>query len=111
MRQLLAAATDFAFYPEGAHAQSPDIYLFTVQVSYRAPGLFAVIRMGECWDGEQWVYESLPSNRTDEFKAKTRFPLLEAAGMAQKLANLVQTNGRTYAELQELLAKREAAGS
>ena len=47
--ELLAVATEFTFYPDGATEMSPETYLFTMRISYRAPGLFAVTRIGECW--------------------------------------------------------------
>ncbi len=45
-------------------------------------------RPNEVWHkGEQeWVYESQPSERTDEFLAATRYPLDEALAIAQMLA-------------------------
>jgi hypothetical protein len=55
-------------------------------VAWRADDLWAVTDCGSVLasDGE-WLYEPLPSNRTDEFKAKTRFDRDTAIGLAKKL--------------------------
>ncbi|MCU6481935.1 hypothetical protein [Arthrobacter sp. A2-55] len=108
--QLLEHATEFAFLPTGAERGQPDVDLFTVTVSSRSPGRYAVLYKGSCWDGEGWVYESMPSSRTGEFKARTRFPLAEAVGLGRAFADTVTINGHTWAQWQErLAANREGA--
>jgi hypothetical protein len=54
-------------------------------VAWRADDLWAVTDCGSVLasDGE-WLYEPLPSNRTDEFKAKTRFDRDTAIAMARR---------------------------
>ncbi len=45
---------------------------------------WAIIRGGvECYNrtGDRWEHEPSPSNRSDEFKARTRYPLAEAVGI------------------------------
>ncbi|GAA0719340.1 hypothetical protein Drose_05665 [Dactylosporangium roseum] len=42
-----------------------------------------------------WVYESIPSERSDEFLARTRFDLETALEMARQAAPHVKTNGIT----------------
>ena len=56
---------------------------FRVAIESRGDGKWAIINGGMCWtrDGE-WEYESMPSNRTDEFIARTRYTLEEAFKLA-----------------------------
>jgi hypothetical protein len=51
----------------------------TISISWRGEGAWAVCDMGLVLnhDGD-WEYEPTPSNRTEEFKARTRYSLDEA---------------------------------
>ena len=42
-----------------------------------------------------WVYESIPSERSDEFLAATRYPLVRALEIAREVAPMVTVNGWT----------------
>jgi hypothetical protein len=57
-----------------------------LSVEWRDDDLWAVTDCGSVLssDGE-WVFEPLPSRRTDEFKARTRFDRETAIEMARKL--------------------------
>lgn len=103
--QLLTHATEFKFLPAGAEPGQADVDHFSVRVSLRGPGRYAVVHMGSCWDGKEWVYESLPSNRTDAFKMQSRFPLDEAVELARELVDTVRMNGGTWAQWQERFAQ------
>lgn len=66
-----------------------------VTLAWRNDDSWAVIR-GRFMDGgmvwhatDGWVYEPSPSNRTDEFKRDTRFPLAEAADIGRVRAALL----------------------
>ncbi|WP_404289202.1 hypothetical protein [Glutamicibacter arilaitensis] len=109
--ELLAYATEFNFHPQGASAGDIDVDYFAITVARRSPGRFAVLHMSQCWDGTEWVHESLPSNRTDEFKEKARFPLEEAVTLASALSNSVKLNGKTLEEWSSFRAEREAKTS
>lgn len=113
--ELLQHATEFSFLPPGMDRSDPHARYFDVQVSRRSEGKWAVVSMGQVWcDGEwaheKWVYEALPSNRTEEFIASTRFPLEEAIEIAQKATETVTHVGFNYAEFlvrMEQLKKKE----
>ncbi len=49
------------------------------RIEWRDDGAWAIVNAGCCLntDGE-WEVELQPSSRTDEFKARTRFPVEEA---------------------------------
>lgn len=66
----------------------------TVQVQWRGGGRYAVIHRSMCLsaDGE-WDYESIPSERTDEWKVAHRFSYEEACSLAEKAALTVTCNG------------------
>ena len=109
-KELLEHAVTFAFYPAGAKYDEVNGRNFRVTVERRGTGdAWALVHMGDVWNGEDWVYESLPSNRTDEFKAETRFPLMFAVEMANKLVEQITINGFTYSQWQERFAAMEAA--
>lgn len=106
---LLKHATEFAFYPEGAEADEINGSHHCIRVSRRSEGRWAVLHMGDCWDGEDWVYESSPSNRTKSFKKKARFDLETAINLATSMVETVKVNGRTYSQWQEHFQKLDAA--
>lgn len=101
--ELLNHATEFVFTPAVEGDEDVEaLRHFRIYVKWRSEGKYAVSHMSEVWDGTEWVYESLPSNRTDEFLAATRFPLEQAVDYAQELAHTVTVNGRTYREWYEI---------
>lgn len=108
--ELLEHAVSFALYPAGAKDDEINGRNFRVTVERRGTGdAWAVVHMGDVWDGSEWVYEALPSNRTDEFKAKTRFPLGVAVEIASKLVEQISVNGFTYSQWQERFSAMDAA--
>lgn len=100
-QELLKHATEFAFYPEGAESDEINGSHHCIRVARRAPGKWAVIHMGMCWNGKDWDYEPSPSNRTDAYKKKTRFSLEKAVELALGMVETVSVNGKTYAQWQE----------
>jgi hypothetical protein len=101
MTDLLQHATEFVFTPTGTDRSDPDTRHFRVNVSWRGGETWAVIWMGECWNGSDWEYEPLNSSREDDFLARTRYPLQEACALAKGLADTVGPNGLTWALWQE----------
>lgn len=85
-----------------------EAYIYQVKVAYRGKQKFAIIWMNECWNGSEWVYESSPSNRTEEFIAQTRFDLKEAIEIAKELPAKVVVNGMTWEQMQAWKAIRRA---
>lgn len=79
----------------------PERGMWSVTVEYRGRGRWAVIRRGH-WclsvDGD-WDYESIPSERTDEWLAAHRFPLEEALRLAKEAAPLATVSGFTVADV------------
>jgi hypothetical protein len=84
-----------------------DEYLFSVNLEERSPGRWAVVRHGFCYDADgNAEYESIPSERADEFKERFRFDLDTAHKIAQRVAPLITVNGHTVADA---MARRAAA--
>lgn len=73
--------------------------LFNLAVEYRGSGLWAIVRLGYCLgaDGE-WSYESIPSEREDEWLASHRFDLDTALKLAKEAAPHITVNGFTVAD-------------
>lgn len=69
---------------------------FTIDVEYRGRGLWAVSRYRQCLgsDGE-WDFESIPSERKDEWLATHRFDLEAALRLAQEHAPKIVVNRMT----------------
>lgn len=80
---------------------------YTVAVEDRGNDRWAVVRHRQCLgvDGE-WSWESIPSEREDEWLASHRFDLDAALDLAREAAPGVTVNGVTAAEV---LRRREAA--
>lgn len=94
---MLARATEFTFLPDGMKSGDNDQEHFAVKVKFRAPGMFAVTNMGDCWNGSEWVHERMPSGRSEEFIAQTRMPLIDALRIASEVVNGIEVNGSTFA--------------
>jgi len=56
-------------------------------VDYRSPEEWAIVDTGACWseENQEWIPEPIPSNRSEDFLNKTRYPLDEAIRIAQTL--------------------------
>lgn len=73
---------------------------YAITVAYRGRGLWAVSRHRQCLgkDGE-WDWESLPSERTDEWLAEHRFDVDTALRLAKEAAPHIVVNGFTVADV------------
>ncbi|MEV6737922.1 hypothetical protein AB0N14_13705 [Streptomyces sp. NPDC051104] len=81
--------------------------VFNLAVEYRGRGLWAVIRMGSCLGADgTWSYESIPSERTDEWLAEHRFDLETALKLAKEAAPHITVNGFTVADAIAMEARR-----
>lgn len=85
--------------PEGHEARTH----LTVLVEYRGHDQWAVVWPGTgCLStGGEWHYESLPSERAQEWIAEHRFPLNEALWRAREVAPTLSVNGFTVTEVLE----------
>lgn len=85
---LLDHATEFQFklYPDGHEFW--DIAEMAITVVWRGPGdRWAVMERGWCYDAQgSREYESIPSDRSDEFKDRFRFTRDEAVRLAIEVA-------------------------
>lgn len=73
---------------------------FAIKVAYRGRGLWAVTHHGYCLGRNgDWDYESVPSERTDEWLTGHRFGRDEALRLAREAAPKVRVNGMTAAEV------------
>lgn len=90
-------AYQVSIWRDGEESVNAD--LFTVKVEYRGRGKWAVLR-GRCLgsDGE-WDWESIPSEREDDWLASHRFGLEQALELARKHAPRVIVNGMTALEV------------
>lgn len=80
---------------------------FQIAVAYRGRGLWAVSRHRRCLGRSgEWDWESLPSERTDEWLAEHRFELTEALRLAREELPKLRVNGKTAAEVTAWAAER-----
>ncbi|ONK09484.1 hypothetical protein [Streptomyces sp. MP131-18] len=72
---------------------------FALAVEYRGRDRWAVVRHGQCLGADgTWSYESVPSERTDEWLDHHRFDLGTALRLALAAAPSVTVNGWTVAD-------------
>lgn len=110
--ELLSHATEFTFLPAGASPHDRDaVRYFAVRVVWRGGNRWAVTHMADCWSLDGWQYESMPSSRTEEFLAISRFPLEEAVAIARNVVDSISINGSTWAQWQERQIGYEAAAA
>ncbi|MFJ1461803.1 hypothetical protein [Nocardia sp. N2S4-5] len=80
-----------------------DLCVWSVFVEYAGRGRWAVRRMKRCYDIDgEWDWESIPSERTEEWLARFRFDLDTALDIARRVAPTIRVNGRTA---QDILAQ------
>lgn len=85
---LLQKATRFEISPSPEigtklfgeeYFRAPPADTVTLERRVRSKGLWVVLWRGDCLNRDlTWEYEPLPSNRTEEFLARTHFALNEA---------------------------------
>jgi hypothetical protein len=100
---------DVSVWPPGIGCADADTWKLTVE--HRGRGEWAVMRHRICLgsDGE-WSWESIPSEREDDWLATHRFPLAEALDLARRHAPDVRINGMTATEVLERHRQRHPGG-
>lgn len=76
--------------------------VYTINVENRGNDRWAVVRHRQCMNAKgEWSWESIPSEREDEWLAEHRFNRATALELAQWAAPRVIVNGHTAAEWQQ----------
>jgi hypothetical protein len=100
MAEVYVRPTEYevSVWPDGEECIDANTWKLTVQ--YRGRGLWAVKQGSVCLgsDGE-WDWESIPSEREDEWLTIHRFPLDAALDLARKHAPDVRINHMTATEV------------
>lgn len=100
--QVRVTRYEVSCFPKDAE----DALHFTLAVEYRGRGLWAVLDGPFALDAEgRKDYESIPSEREDEWLALYRFDLDTALEIAKRAAPLMTVNGWS---IERVLAAREA---
>lgn len=90
-----ATAYEVSFLPE-SDINRP---YFAITVEYRGGDRWAVVRHRQCMNAKgEWSWESIPSEREDDWLADHRFDLETALRLAKEAAPMVTVNGRTAIE-------------
>lgn len=79
---------------------------FEVTVDYRGRERWAVRHGGRCLSrrDDDWDWESIPSERAEDWLQDHRFSLGEALSAAKRVAPRIRVNGKTAAEVAEWAA-------
>lgn len=85
-QELLSKATSFLIW---GHDSGHD---WDITVENRGKDRWAICLGRSCWNKTEkdFVYESLPSSRTEEFMKNSRFSLQEAVGLAQNISEVYE---------------------
>lgn len=74
-------------------------HVFTINVEWRGEDRWAVVRHRQCMNAKgDWSWESIPSEREDEWLAEHRFNRMTALELAKWAAPRIVVNGRTALE-------------
>jgi hypothetical protein len=93
--QVAVTCYEVSCVPEG----HPDRSLWSLTVEVRSPGRWAVLSRGFCYDADgEREYESIPSERADEFRARFRHSLDDALALAKRIAPTMRVNRFTVAD-------------
>lgn len=99
-----------AFSANAVDPGDMEAHHWTVKAEWRGPYGWAVTDGTFCLsvvDGvAEWDYEPIPSEREEEFYARTRFPMLDAIRWAQVMAGRRTINGYTVEDGRRMAAKR-----
>lgn len=106
---LLAHATEFEFYPDGASFGDREVFYFSVRVARRSNDLWAVLWMGQCWNHvtQDWEYE--PRDRSEQFLRECRLPFDEAVQVARSKPDTLTVNGKTWLDFKAIHAAQPAS--
>lgn len=86
MTEPLVRVTRYEVGPADMPLDSQNRYHFLLYVEDRGNDRWCVKDLSWCYDADgNTEYESSPTNRTDEFKDRFRFPLEEALALAKRL--------------------------
>ncbi|MFJ2259504.1 hypothetical protein ACIOKD_14380 [Streptomyces sp. NPDC087844] len=81
-------------------ADNINRFPFTIDVEYRGHGRWAAVRHRQCLNATgEWSFESIPSEREEEWMATHRFDLDTALQLAKQAAPHLIVNGRTALEV------------
>lgn len=84
-------------------------HVYEITVEYRGNDRWAVKRHSQCLGSDgTWDWESIPSEREDEWLAEHRFDLGTALKLAKEQAPLVTVNGLTVADAVRIAERRTA---
>lgn len=110
LRARLDQATVFTLLPDTSpYPPHEDIHTWGIRVEQRGPGSWAVVERSWCLDRDgHREYESMPSERTDEFKTRFRFTLDDAFDIAERALPNIRINGATAVEAAAWVAARQA---
>jgi hypothetical protein len=109
--------TTYTVYPTGyADLVNSDKHMWTVTIEQRTHALdgtdtWAICHIGRCLnhDGE-WEYESIPSERADDFLVRCRWTSYrEALAAATPIVDTLRLNGCTAQEASDDVAARLSA--
>ncbi|WP_040828896.1 hypothetical protein [Nocardia jiangxiensis] len=103
--QLKTTRFDISCLPEN----HPEQHAYTLQVEYRGRNKWCVRDgFGFCYDRDgNRSYESLPTNREDEWLAQHRFALMEALVLAKRLAPGIIRGGVTVEQTMDWYDPKE----
>lgn len=74
--------------------------VYTINVENRGHDRWAVVRHSRCMNAKgDWSWESVPSEREEEWLAEHRFNRMTALELAKWAAPRITVNGRTAAEV------------
>lgn len=101
MTEIYTSVTQYtvSVFPPELH-DNIDVDSYLIQVEEAAPGRWAVRRMKRCLNAEgHWDWESIPSERTEEWLARFRHDKETALRLAAEAAPSVRVNGKTATEM------------
>lgn len=100
--ELLAHATEFEFYPDGASFGDREVHYFAVRVARRSNDLWAVLWMNQCWNhkAQDWEYE--PRDRSKKFLKECRLPFDEAVKVARSKPDSLSINGKSWLDFKAI---------
>ncbi len=104
------AQYEVSVWPPDIECIDSDTWKITVE--YRGNGKWAVTQGGHVCLGndDEWSWESIPSERTEEWLAMHRFALEDALELARRHAGRVTINGMTAVEVLEHHQRRHPDG-
>ncbi|GAA1772283.1 hypothetical protein GCM10009712_20390 [Pseudarthrobacter sulfonivorans] len=98
---VTSIATEYMLTPSGTDLDTRSIRSFGVRVQRRGPDLWALLSLGQIWNGTEWQYDYPADEQDAAFRRLCLRDLNTSLEVGAGLPDTVLVAGKTWAQWQE----------